>query len=288
MESYGSLAAPHDPPLPPPPPLSTLKVNQLDAVRLDNELAKILRQRFNSLFVLWRPFPEGHSEEIDALLRAILWAGTIWRDRPSPGNQFQNVQYANASYGGPPAHAPALARGIKVGYFMLYVVAPYALRKLRRILPPSWRDVCNRVESSLELLRWVNLMMFLFSGVYRSVEDRILKIRLVDINPLANRLRSLEYMHRFLLWNGLQEFLLHVMPAINLERVKTVVMQKFGMKTSALGCGFCGQALPLTLPVSADCGHVFCYYCAALEMQENPTPKCIRCNEVITAINPHY
>jgi len=288
MASYGALGTPFNPPLPFPPPLRALKVNQLDALRLDKELLRILRHRFSSLFTLWRPFPSLQPDEIDALFRALLWAGTVWRDRPSPGNQLQNLHYASIKYRGPQSHAPALSLRTKLGFFFFYVFLPYIGKKLRETGSVNFRRFVSKIESVLEFIQWLNLLAFLSDGVYSTVRDRILKIRLVHINPLSKRLLSLEYMHRFLLWNGLQEFLLNVMPSINVERVKAVLLQKLGLTSSTKGCGFCGQSFPLTLPVAVDCGHEFCYYCAALEMQENAQPKCVRCNEIITEIQTKF
>lgn len=287
MIAYGDLGAPHDPPLPPPPPLRTLKVNQLDAQRIDDELSKILQRRFNQLFTLWKPFRDG--DECSLCFRLVVWMGTILRDRPSPGNKFQNVHYAEIFYRGPPGLAPPLSYRLKWAYCCLHIIAPYLAQKIRRRATTRWaRDAASFCENALELARWVNLTLFLFSGVYRSLEDRILKIRLVHLNPIANRLLSLDYMHRFLLWNGLQELMLHVVPLFNLDRLRVLALKKIGFKYTENGCGFCGKRLPLTLPVSADCGHVFCYYCAALEMQETDAPKCPRCDASIVDITPQY
>ncbi|CAE7184017.1 Pex2 [Symbiodinium necroappetens] len=111
----------------------------------------------------------------------------------------------------------------------------------------------------------------------------------VHIDPLARRQVAFEYMNRVMIWNGLSEFLLTVMPLVNVSRLRRSITRRLLPKASThadaaraeLCCGFCG-ASPMTVPTRTNCNHVFCYYCVASELMEQPKAlACPHCGEQI-------
>ncbi|KAI8469203.1 MAG: Pex12 amino terminal region-domain-containing protein [Monoraphidium minutum] len=87
------------------------------------------------------------------------------------------------------------------------------------------------------LLRWLegaykvgvvaNLWLFLFEGKYRSLLERALGARLIYARPAMSRMISFEYLNRQLVWQELSEFLLFLLPLINVPRLKRAMMRIF-------------------------------------------------------------
>lgn len=290
----------------------TLRVNQLDARMLDAEFSSLMRQQLNEIFVFMRPgLLQQVQPELDALFQAMLWRHTIWADKPTPGGALQNVVYARAdSRGSTPSK---LLRLQKIMFLGINVILPWLGQRLMQVAEGMDTSGMSDEEGSLQrscraCARWclrslvprltaihavcaaLNFVVFLRHGAFSTLSDRLLKVRLVHLDPTAHRQNSFQYMTRVMMWNGLSEFLMIVVPLINLARVRQVVQRRLVPKavieamhdaSEAAGenqCAICG-ASPMTLPMRANCGHVFCYFCIASEQMERPdSATCPRCN----------
>jgi peroxin-2 len=109
--------------------------------------------------------------------------------------------------------------------------------------------------------------------------DRLLGMRLALINPKLSRQVSFEFMNQQLVWHGLSEFLMFLMPLLNLPALKQtiargfrwIVRQTIGSDSDAAvsggadgmaapgagsmqvgGCPVC-QTEPITRPVCCSC-----------------------------------
>jgi peroxin-2 len=125
---------------------------------------------------------------------------------------------------------------------------------------------------------------------YRSVGERLLRMRLVYARPAMLRQVSFEYMNRQLVWAGFTEFLLFLMPLINLDRIRSVVRRRFGLGAGAAvapnvagQCAVCG-ALPAQTPSVGACGHSFCYYCAAARIAQDALFGCPVCGGTVAPL----
>ncbi|CEQ38796.1 SPOSA6832_00242 [Sporobolomyces salmonicolor] len=65
-----------------------------------------------------------------------------------------------------------------------------------------------------------NFFIFLYNGRYRTLVHRILKMRLVYAQRSVTPNVSFEYLNRQLVWEAFTEFLLFLMPLINLHRLR--------------------------------------------------------------------
>eukprot|EP00439_Symbiodinium_sp_Y106_P004965 s4378_g1.t1 len=75
-----------------------LRVNQLDARRLDGEITSILRQQLLEATTATSQWSlEPFVPELDLLLGATLWRYTVWINEPTPGGRLQNVRHARLS-----------------------------------------------------------------------------------------------------------------------------------------------------------------------------------------------
>lgn len=283
--------------------LPVLRVNQLDARRLDGEITSILRQQLQDA-VLSDAWPlERFAEEMEVLLQAMLWRYTVWIDQPTPGGRLQNLHYARVKRSSTGMAVTPLSRCQKLGFLALWVVLPYLGRRYERLPLERWaqrpwlkslvsllRSAVPRLVAVHSLLVAMNFLVFLRFGTYSELRDRLLNIRLVHIDPTARRQVAFEYMNRVMIWNGLSEFLMTVLPLVNLSRLRRSMMRRLLPKAqsadgnSVAPCGFCGSISP-SLPMRTNCNHVFCYYCVASEFMENPKAlPCPRCGERIRAL----
>ncbi|GAA5922922.1 pex2/pex10/pex12 family protein [Sporobolomyces koalae] len=65
-----------------------------------------------------------------------------------------------------------------------------------------------------------NFLVFLYNGRYRTLVDRVLKMRLVYAQRSASPNVSFEYLNRQLVWEAFTEFLLFLLPLIKLRRLR--------------------------------------------------------------------
>ncbi|CDJ61068.1 Pex2 / Pex12 amino terminal domain-containing protein, putative [Eimeria maxima] len=84
--------------------LPTQRVNQLDAVRVNNEIVLLLQDMLLQCTRAAAPWLQQWQQELQLLLHSFLWAVSTARDKPTPGDLLQNVKY----YGGEQLHQQQL------------------------------------------------------------------------------------------------------------------------------------------------------------------------------------
>ncbi|GAA5867901.1 hypothetical protein JCM3774_004715 [Rhodotorula dairenensis] len=88
----------------------------------------------------------------------------------------------------------------------------------------EWKRAAWEVLSAGErlgaLLGLANLLIFLYNGKYRTLIDRVLKMRLVYARRAFTPNVSFEFLNRQLVWEAFTEFLLFLLPLINLHRFR--------------------------------------------------------------------
>eukprot|EP00877_Chromochloris_zofingiensis_P014144 jgi/Chrzof1/8984/Cz03g31260.t1 len=274
---------------------------------------------------------------------AQIYRLSIWNGRASPGSELMNLRYRNeramshsmastsssaaASHQGggrTGIEGPGLTTAQRVLFGMGDVLVPYSWAKLnRRASQQEWLDRSDDMHgvAAWRVIRWLesvykvgvlaNLWVFLYEGKYRSLLERILGARLVYKQANMSRLVSFEYMNRQLVWQELSEFLLFLLPLINVARLKQFIMGVFpklpiisGTSTTgellegwtvakdnsgktghassptdadlqAAGpCPICGIQEILVPFVALPCRHVFCYYCLRGHTEADREYKC--------------
>ncbi|TPX35186.1 hypothetical protein SeMB42_g07209 [Synchytrium endobioticum] len=231
-------------------------------------------------------------------------SGLVYTHGASYGSQLLNLKYRNEhAHGGKlacamrDAQTTRLQRGMHV---VAHVCVPYAAARLRRHawrLCETWRRALHGVEAAWGLACVLNLMVFLYDGRYRSVVDRVLGMRLVYGTRDAGRQVSFEFMNRQLVWHAFTEFMMYVIPLVNLSSLRTRIARTLqGNSGQAHGnlhgsvCAICFgrsgnvRTSYVHTPYKSGCGHVYCYYCVKSAMMADPSFPCPRCGEVITSI----
>jgi peroxin-2 len=91
--------------------------------------------------------------------------------------------------------------------------------------PPAIRKL-SRITSSLSTIHGVtalaSFLTFLFNGRYRTILDRVLKLRLVPASSHTTREVSFEYLNRQLVWHAFTEFLLFLLPLVGVSRWRRI------------------------------------------------------------------
>ena len=213
------------------------RVGQVDAELLDEELVSLLRsQADNALRYIGGVAGQGGTSikddwqaEILLALRAALFKLTIWDNDATYGAALQNLKYTDARHDGSILVPPSKLQ--KSLYGLVTVGGNYMWTKWENWLlnhDSGFDDPNPRVE---KLSRWTSaastihagaafasFVVFLLHGRYRTLLDRVLRMRLAPPTGQVSREVSFEYLNRQLVWHAFTEFLLFVLPLVGINR----------------------------------------------------------------------
>ncbi|RDW76006.1 hypothetical protein BP5796_06827 [Coleophoma crateriformis] len=205
------------------------RVGQVDAELLDEELLDLLKgQVGEALKYFGTHLQDDWSAEIMLALRAILFKVTIWDHDATYGATLQNLKYTDARARGPTLVAPS--RWQKSWYGLFSVGGKYAWTKWENWLvdndngyneTPAIRrlsKLSDAVSTVHSTAAFASFLVFLFNGRYRTLIDRILRLRLAPPTSQVSREVSFEYLNRQLVWHAFTEFLLFVLPLVGISR----------------------------------------------------------------------
>lgn len=238
-------------------PQTKFRVNQLDALMLDDEISSIIKNWIGSALSLVDGRLKLNLDQI------ILWcAKVVCR------------------------YVPILMSGGTFAMDMqgLYYKGHFALKLFYVILDSLLPVLQDRVQGDLlnlmRLMSLANYLIFIRSGKYPTLLHRLLQL---EMEPVSQNLASgvdFEFMHRQLVWQAMTEFSLVVVPWVKssfapggiLLPVKNtttkVLMKLFKRKKNVLhdsprgqGCQLCHHQSPAMEKRLNSCGHMFCYYC---------------------------
>ncbi|GAB2269388.1 peroxisome assembly protein (Peroxin-2) [Dionaea muscipula] len=289
-------------------PVIISRVNQVDAARLDVEMTAMLKEQLVKVFSLMKPgMLFQYEPELDAFLEFLVWRFSIWVDKPTPGNALMNLRYRDerrmelrgkVRTG---LEGPGLTVAQKMWYCIATVGGQYFWARLQSFSAfRRWGDseqrplaqqawiLLQRLEGFYKAASVINLVIFLYTGKYRNLIERVLKARLVYGSPNMNRAVSFEYMNRQLVWNEFSEMLLLLLPLLNSSLTKTLLrpFSKDKRSDSAVDetvCAIC-QASPTIPFIALPCRHRYCYYCLRTRCAATSSFRCARCSEPVTAM----
>ncbi|KAG9327306.1 hypothetical protein KVV02_007082 [Mortierella alpina] len=311
----------------PSPPLRIMKVSQLDAELLDDELLETMKEQLWSAFSLFKPsFKETFKPELALALNLIMYKFSVYDMGATYGSQLQNLIYRNERKhsGGLQSTAKdaPLTKAQKITYGVVTVGGQYVMERLNRMataqgwgeLPEdnikrkAW-NVLQKGGSVFRIVSLLNFLAFLYAGKYRTVLERFLSMRLVYAERNSNRQASFEFLNRQMVWHAFTEFLMFLMPLINVSKLKRNVKRMLlpaalmsGNELSTLPphiCTIChennsGLTTPGTStstvihnPYITNCGHVYCYYCIKTKMMIDDEWCCLRCGTKVDTISRH-
>ncbi|KAI0474784.1 Pex12 amino terminal region-domain-containing protein [Xylaria cf. heliscus] len=206
------------------------RVGQVDSELLDEDLVQQLRDQVGeALKYLGTNLRDDWSAEILLALRAILFKLTVWDHDATYGAALQNLKYTDARREGPVLTPPS--RWQKSLYGLMTVAGKYGWTKWENWLldqdngydEPSplvkrLSGLTTRITTVHSMAAFVSFLVFLLHGRYRTILDRVLRMRLAPPTSQVNREVSFEYLNRQLVWHAFTEFLLFVLPLVGINR----------------------------------------------------------------------
>ncbi|GAA5997243.1 pex2/pex10/pex12 family protein [Rhodotorula paludigena] len=95
----------------------------------------------------------------------------------------------------------------------------------------AW-EVLSLAERFSAVLGLANFLVFLYNGRYRTLIDRVLKMRLVYSQRSFVPNVSFEFLNRQLVWEAFTEFLLFLLPLVNLHRLRLRLSKAVSLRAS--------------------------------------------------------
>ena len=276
--------------------------------------------------------------EIRLALQGLIMALTVFEGASLPGMALMNLRFRDeGTIGRHPTIAgrsgvggPTLNQQQRLCYIASALIK-YSWTRLLQVALSSrstattelWRHgmakAMRALESAYAILSLGNSLAFV-SGMspYRTLFERLIKVRLVYALPSAPRAVSYEYLNRQLVWSELGEVLLFLLPLVNLDAVKRAIrstlpripavfsaeraissFDRSGLdeKTQSKvdgestwkneSCPICGKADILQPYVTVPCQHEFCYFCLRSHvLAQRRTFHCPVCSQQVEAMRP--
>ncbi|GMG19318.1 unnamed protein product [Ambrosiozyma monospora] len=153
---------------------------------------------------------------------------------------------------------------------------------------------------------FLNFLIFLFNGEFPTLLNRLLQIKYTAMIPTGVSFASnpetisYEFQDRQLIWNTLTEFLVFIVPALSIPKLIRRTMRFIKTKSRSEEndtegkdsmfkflpercCAVCYQNASvlkpnteiaiddnlITNPYEASCGHIYCYYCLVVKLEEH-------------------
>lgn len=212
------------------------RVGQVDAELLDEELLSLLRDQVGEgLKYFGTHITDSYGAEILLALRLILFKLSIWDQNASYGAHLQGLRYTDARSTAPDRPPPKPWQ--KIAYGALTVGGRYAWTKWEDYLLSASEDYTRPESPQLQLFTRISelagsahdvaslasFLVFLVNGRYRTITDRILRLRLTPTSHSTSREVSFEYLNRQLVWHAFTEFLLFLLPLVGISRWRRIL-----------------------------------------------------------------
>lgn len=278
-----------------------LRISQLDALELNKALEQLVWAQFTQCFHGFKPGLLACCEpELKACLWLLLWRFTVYSRNATVGQSVLHIQYENDVTPRLRYQPPSKAQ--KLGFAACTIGGRwlqercYDLFRSRHLAPFAKAKQCVSVAVGLvKLGELVNFLVFLQRGRFATLTERLLGMRSVFREPQGAREVGFEYMNRELLWHGFAEFLIFLLPLINLQKWRARLASwciplagapggDSALAAAGRQCSLCGE-WP-TLPHTVGCAHVFCYYCVKSSFLFDVDFACPRCGAQGHSVQP--
>ncbi|KAJ4984753.1 peroxisomal biogenesis factor 2 [Stagonosporopsis vannaccii] len=212
------------------------RVGQVDAELLDDELLELLKgQVGEGLKHFGTHATDTYGAEILLALRAVLFKLSIWNNNASYGAHLQGLRYTDARASA--ANRPPPKPWQKAAYGLITIGGRYAWSKWEDRLLAASDDYARPAGPRLALLTRLtealssahdvaslaSFLVFLVNGRYRTLTDRLLRLRLTPAAHATSREVSFEYLNRQLVWHAFTEFLLFLLPLVGITRWRRIL-----------------------------------------------------------------
>lgn len=315
------------------------RVSQLDGGILDGELFTLLKEQLSSIFQL---HPNSkfsciqHPELYSLALNLLIFRLTVWKSGSSYGSLLQNLKLSDSRTGKVIDRSKRYLLGaLLIGSYLYKRLEAYLyslddsetinsgsfLGKIKNYFINNRLDMLSKIDNLVKMANLVNFTVFLINGRYSSVIHRILGITETpitsDISRFDGSTVNYEFQNRQLVWNVMTEFLVFILPLLQLRKLRKMAGKLFGKSKNSLEvqsgngpfvtaytslpvseCAICHDnnnqaaatgsrtfpsAGPVTNAYITNCGHVYCYVCIATRFNmitmNNEDLPCLRCGQ---------
>ncbi|XP_075069783.1 peroxisome biogenesis factor 2 [Mixophyes fleayi] len=279
-----------------------LRISQLDAIELNKALEQLIWTQFNSCFQGFKPGLLIRFEpEIKAFLWLFLWRYTVYSKNATVGQSILNIHYKN-DLSQTKKYRP-LNKQQKVWFALITVGGKWLEERSYDLFSnhpfgssfPRAKYCINVVFGLLKICGLLNFLIFLQQGKFATLFERLLRIRSVFSKPQDVRQVGFEYMNREILWHGFAEFLIFLLPLINMQKLKSKLFSWCkpirgsrhvdpSVAVICKECCLCGE-WP-TMPHTIGCAHVFCYYCIKSNYMSDMYFTCPKCSTQVHSLQP--
>ncbi|GFQ72800.1 peroxisome biogenesis factor 2 [Trichonephila clavata] len=270
------------------------RVDQLDAIVLDEELQTLLNIQYRKAFkYLPNSILARFGPELDIIFKLLFKYMPLQILRCTFGQNLFQLQYQER-YKYKPASDSKLRllafANVCLPWFWDRLVRKIILSLPNNELSNKILDVSYVLERKFyacyQTMSLINFCIFLQKSKYVSVVERFLHIRPVYTEPQNIRSVQNDNVDRELLWHGLSEFLGFTLPLINLPKIKGFFkrncmqrsykshFKKYFVHNNT--CVICNN-IP-NFPHTIGCAHVFCYYCISSTLLADPFYVCLDCD----------
>ena len=264
-----------------------LRVSQLDAAELDDELVSVLQEQLLAVFkVLPATSILQFRPELKVALKTFLWWCSVRVSGQSFGQAMLDVQFSTE-----PLVATSLTSRHKLTLLLLGVCAEWLRDRahmlaslLRLPLAPRRLEVLlGYLTAATSALSLFNFTLFLLRGSYPTLRERLAGVVQTPSSPQVLRTLSHNHMSREIMWHGFSEFLIFVLPHLNTFALRNwlwrLCLSPSPPPLDPSLCVECGD-VP-TMVQTASCGHVFCYYCLQANCMADHNFTCSVCTQTI-------
>lgn len=300
------------------------RVSQLDAHILDSELISLLKEQLTSIFQLhstsWWTYDQ-HPELWSLLLNLMVFRLTVWKSGSSYGSLLQNLKLTDFRKGKLIGYTKrSLLCAVLVGDYLYSKLQSYLysieeseasrnvskfrlINSVKTFFITHKSKILSNLNDCFKLLNLINFTLFLVNGRYPSLSHRLFGVSLTpivtDLLKFNGNKVNFEFQNRQLVWNVMTEFLVFILPLMQLGKLKRMTKKimspyKKGQRHETGNtpvftpytnlpvsqCAIChnnndiaatssnknssiNSSCMVTNPYVTNCGHIYCYICIA-------------------------
>jgi len=284
--------------------LKALRVTQLDAQQIDEQLVNLFTQQIKRS-LSEKPFTVllNFQPEIHGLLRYILWKFSLGKSNSTIGQSLLNTEYRfNSRWNVKNQKQLHFIATVVLGYIkdrlniVLYVIELLLKDFKKSNYYSTVEKIFNKFENVFHCLSLLNLFLFISTGNYVNLFERLLNWKHLFRGKQSPRYIDYEYMRTELVRSTISETLFIILPLINFKKVSNTIqyyLKKVSYmrkdndnidKTLDYICKICSERT--VNPYISECEHMFCYYCIMGNIQNDNSYMCPVCDAVIRNFKP--
>jgi Pex2 / Pex12 amino terminal region len=217
--------------------MGDFKVNQLDSHLLDRFYQNIISDQ------ILKPFPFDTEKKflVKVLVKTVYLYQTLWKNSQSQGNKIYNLSYSMPSN--------------------KYLAVHYIL-EVFHILHSCYKDNIGTISKIWNLGILANWVLFLVTGKYRTLMERLGKVSLFPTDPSRKLKVDYMYTQRVLFFQVLTDTIKTIIPYLKIESLIRFFNDELSFKRSSEdSCIICGEEDVVSPIRYSNCRHLACYIC---------------------------